>query len=34
VPPLIGPLLVRHKVEQQIDGLAAEIVYRAVQPAR
>jgi ribosome-associated toxin RatA of RatAB toxin-antitoxin module len=34
VPPLIGPLLVRHRVEQQIDGLAAEIVHRAVQPAR
>jgi ribosome-associated toxin RatA of RatAB toxin-antitoxin module len=34
VPPLIGPLLVRHKVEQQIDGLAAEIVHRAVRPAR
>lgn len=34
VPPLIGPLLVRHKVEQQVDGLAAEIVRRATQPAR
>jgi ribosome-associated toxin RatA of RatAB toxin-antitoxin module len=34
VPPLIGTLLVRHKVEQQVDGLAAEIVRRAVQPAR
>jgi ribosome-associated toxin RatA of RatAB toxin-antitoxin module len=34
VPPLIGPLLVRHKVEQQIDGLAAEIVRRSVQAAR
>ena len=34
VPPLIGPLLIRHKVEQQIDGLAAEIVHRAGQPAR
>ena len=34
VPPLIGPLLVRHRVEQQIDGLAAEIVHRAAQPAR
>lgn len=34
VPPLVGPLLVRHKVEQQVDGLAAEIVRRAAQPAR
>jgi len=34
VPPLIGPLLVRNKVGQQIDGLAAEIVYRAAQPTR
>ena len=34
VPPLVGPLVVHHKVEQQIDGLAAEIVHRAVQPAR
>lgn len=34
VPPLFGPLLVRHKVEQQIDGLAAEIVRRAAQPTR
>jgi ribosome-associated toxin RatA of RatAB toxin-antitoxin module len=34
VPPLIGPLVVRHKVEQQVDGLAAEIVRRAAQLAR
>ena len=29
VPPLVGPLLIRRKVEQQVDGLAAEIVRRA-----
>ena len=35
VPPLIGPLLMRWQVEQQIDGLVAEIERRALAgPAR
>lgn len=32
VPPLVGPLLVRRQVQQQIDGLAAEIGRRARGP--
>jgi ribosome-associated toxin RatA of RatAB toxin-antitoxin module len=31
VPPLIGPLLVRRQVQQQVDGLAAEIDRRRAQ---
>ena len=32
VPPIIGPMLVRRQVQQQIDGLAAEIRRRARGP--
>lgn len=32
VPPVIGPMLVRRQVQQQIDGLAAEIERRARGP--
>lgn len=32
VPPIVGPMLVRRQVQQQIDGLAAEIGRRARGP--